>query len=145
MHKYGIVCKSCNLTKHGWVVSWGVTRRRPLLNFLVESPRYAHRIERNVQGNWHCCASALNITEVNLRGLDHRPYSRQVTEQLPLSGSLHSHQLVYPKAGNAASSENHWFFLKFILMFIVVVYHSPPLVSSFYARLTITSWCVPGE
>ena len=42
--------------------------------------------------------------------LSHRPYSRQVTEQLPLSGSLHSHQLVYPKAGNAASSENHWFF-----------------------------------
>ena len=38
---------------------------------------------------------------------DHRPYSRQVTEQLPLSGSLHSHQLVYPKAGNASSSENH--------------------------------------
>ena len=24
-------------------------------------------------------------------GLHHRPYSRQVTEQLPLSGSLHSH------------------------------------------------------
>ena len=38
-----------------------------------------------------------------LRDLDiqvHRPYSRQVTEQLPLSGSLHSHQLVYLKAGN---------------------------------------------
>ena len=41
--------------------------------------------------------------------LSHRPHSRQVTEQLPLSGSLHSHQLVYLKAGNAASSENHWF------------------------------------
>ena len=40
----------------------------------------------------------------------HRPYSRQVTEQLPLSGSLHSHQQVYLKAGNAASSKNHWFF-----------------------------------
>ena len=42
-------------------------------------------------------------------GFDHRPYSRQVTEQLPLSGSLHSRQLVYLKAGNAASSENHDF------------------------------------
>ena len=41
---------------------------------------------------------------------NHRPYSRQVTEQLPLSGSFHSHHLMYLKASNAASSENHWFF-----------------------------------
>ena len=40
----------------------------------------------------------------------HRPYSRQVIEQLPLSGSFHSHQLIYLKASNAASSENQWFF-----------------------------------
>ena len=77
----------------------------------------------------------------------HRPYSRQVTEQLPLSGSLHSHQLVYLKAGNLVTQRAPKIidFLEFILMFLVVVYRSPPLVSTFYARLTITSWCVPGE
>ena len=37
----------------------------------------------------------------------HRLYSRQVREQLHLSGSFHSQQLVYLKAGNVASSENH--------------------------------------
>ena len=42
---------------------------------------------------------------------NHRPYSRQVTEQLLLSGSVHSHQLVYLKASNIASSENHWLFI----------------------------------
>ena len=76
----------------------------------------------------------------------HRPYSRQVTEQLPLLGSLHSHQLVYPKqVSRSELRKSLIFFWKFILMFIVFVYGGPPLVSSFYVRLTITSWCVPGE
>ena len=50
----------------------GVTRCRPLLNFLVKSPRYAHRIRWSVQRNRHCCASAQHTTEVNLRGWDDR-------------------------------------------------------------------------
>ena len=37
---------------------------------------------------------------------DHRPYSRQVTEQLPLSGSLHSHQLVEPTTVGSLWLEN---------------------------------------
>ena len=77
-------------------------------------------------------------------GSNHRPYSRQVTEQLPLLGSFHSHQLAYLKAGNAASFEKWLTFQNFILMYIVVVYLSPPLVSTFYAYVTIVSWHVPG-
>ena len=37
---------------------WGATRCRPLLNFLVKSPSYVHRIGGNVQWNKHCWASA---------------------------------------------------------------------------------------
>ena len=42
-----------------------------------------------------------------------RPYSRQVTKQLPLSGSFHSPTSILQQltASNAVSSENHWFFL----------------------------------
>ena len=71
------------------------------------------------------------------------PYSRQVTEQLSLSGSFHSHQLVYRKAGNPASFENHCA-LEINLMYIVV-YLRPPLGSTCYACLTIISRCIPGE
>ena len=52
------MCNSCNLTKYDWVVPWGATRCRPLLNFLVKSPSYVHRIVGNVQWNRHCWASA---------------------------------------------------------------------------------------
>ena len=45
------------------------------------------------------------LTNSPTHSFTHRPYSRQVKEQLPLSGSFHSHQLVYLKASNAASSE----------------------------------------
>ena len=38
------------------------------------------------------------MSRLNFFGQDHRPYSRQVTEQLPLSGSFHSHQITYLKA-----------------------------------------------
>ena len=40
----------------------------------------------------------------------HRPYSRQVTEQLPLLGSFHSYQPAYLKASNAATSEIYYLF-----------------------------------
>ena len=74
---------------------------------------------KDVSG-WSRCI-LVNMLEHDLM---HRPYSRQVTEQLPFRKLLT--------------------FWKFILMYIVVVYRSPPLVSSFYAHLTITSWCVLG-
>ena len=45
-NKY-FVCNSFDITEYGWVVPWGATRCRPLLSFLVVSPRYAHRIGRN--------------------------------------------------------------------------------------------------
>ena len=71
------------------------------------------RLSRDQSPSGHIRSQAISC-------LAHRPYSRQATEQLPLSGSVHSHQLVYPKASNAASSENHWF-----------------LESSFYCTLSL--------
>ena len=38
------MCNPCYLTKCGWIMPWRVTRHRPVLHFLVESCRYAHRI-----------------------------------------------------------------------------------------------------
>ena len=86
---------------------------------------------------WSCCyavsAKLFSWSETfnhhkDTRNL--RPHSCQVTEQLPLSDSFHSHQLVYFKASNVASSGNgalrHWGAHRWWMFHITL--HSPCFV-----------------